>query len=100
VYFSDLLAEAAARSVEGDAIGVFESIRSAIATGARDEAFFREPALQWLQGHPEFLALKAEMHQRVAVEQAKILHLICRENPIPDIWQPLNETCAGIEAAS
>jgi len=98
--FSDHLAEAAARSVEDNASGVFESIQAAIDAGARDQAFFREPALQWLQGHPEFLALKAQMQQRVDTERAGIVRLICQQNPIPEIWQPLRQTCDGIEAGS
>ncbi|MDZ4730864.1 MAG: hypothetical protein SH820_13080 [Xanthomonadales bacterium] len=98
IFYNDLLAEALAQSVEENEAGVFENIRLAMQEGAREDAFFREPALQWLKDHPEFLALKAEMHQLVMQEQAKILQLICYNNPIPDIWQPLSSTCMGIQA--
>ncbi|HET6564682.1 MAG TPA: tetratricopeptide repeat protein, partial [Xanthomonadales bacterium] len=98
VYFTDDLAEAMASSVEEDAPAVFEHLRQAMAKGSRDEIIFREPAFQSLQAHPEFLSLKAEMHQLVMQEQAKILSLICHNNPIPDIWQPLSSTCMGVQA--
>ena len=35
------------------------------------------------------------MGKLLAIEHAEILQLICRDNPIPNIWQPMNETCAG-----
>ena len=30
-------------------------------------------------------------------ERDKILQLICFNNPVPDDWQPLPETCEGVE---
>ncbi len=100
IYSWDYLAEAMAHSIEGDAAGTFDSIRKAIDSGFRDDLFFREPALQRLAQHPEFLALKAEVDQLLAVEHANILQLICHDNPIPDIWQPMNETCTGAKTSS
>jgi len=96
----DYAADAMARSIEGDAAGAFESIRSAIDAGFLDLTFFREPSMQWLADHPEFLALKAEVSQLLAAEHAEILQLICDENPIPNIWQPMDSTCAGNRASS
>jgi tetratricopeptide (TPR) repeat protein len=98
IFFIDQLAEALASAVEGNEAGAFEYIRKAMAEGVRDEAIFREPAFQSLKGHPEFLSLKAEMHQLVMQQQGKILQLICHNNPIPDIWQPLSSTCMGVTA--
>lgn len=98
IYFSDAMAEALACSVEENAECVFENLRQAMAEGARDETLFREPAFESLQNHPEFLSVKAEMHQLVMAEQAKVLNLICHHNPIPDIWQPLASTCMGVKA--
>jgi tetratricopeptide (TPR) repeat protein len=96
IYSWDYLAVALAHSVEGDVAGTFDSIRKAIDAGFRDDLFFREPALERLAQHPEFLALKAEVDQLLAVEHAQVLQLICHDNPIPDIWQPMSETCSGI----
>ncbi len=99
IYAVDYVAEAMARSIEGNAPATFASIRSAIDAGYRDAALFREPSLSWLAQHPEFLALKAEVGQLLAVEHAEILQLICHDNPIPGIWQPMNETCAGVSTS-
>jgi len=100
LFFSDYLAEAMAHSIEGDAPATFASIRKAIEGGFRDDAFFREPALQWLARHPEFIALKAEVDQQVALEHKNILQLICHENPIPNMWQPMDKTCTPDRASS
>lgn len=96
IYFSDHLAEAMARVMEGNEEGAFESIRTAMDLGARNLSYFREPALQSLSGHPEFAALRAEMQQFVDAEHAKVMQLICIDNPIPDTWQPLRQTCMGV----
>jgi tetratricopeptide (TPR) repeat protein len=95
-YYYDHLAEAMAQSILGDSAGAFTSIRKAIDTGFRDHTFFNEPAMQWLSDHPEYIALKAEVNNLLAMERKEILQLICHENPIPDIWQPMNKTCAGV----
>ena len=98
VFYSDYLAEAMARAIEGNEEGAFESIRQAIDLGFREPSFFREPSLQSLSGHPEFFALKAKVQQLVDIEHAEVLQLICHDNPIPQIWQPMKQTCAGVTA--
>jgi len=100
VYEFDYLSEALADSLEGDAPAVFESIQKAIDDGFRDESFFREPALQWLAQSPQFLALKAETDRLRAIDRAAVLQLICNNNPIPAIWQPMAETCTGVSLGS
>jgi hypothetical protein len=34
------------------------------------------------------------------VEHDKVLQLICFNNPTPDNWQPLPETCEGVAEQS
>ena len=84
-----------AHAIEGNAESAFQSIRTAVELGFRDDTVFREPAMQSLAQHPEFLALKAQMDDLLAAEHAEVLQLICHANPIPDIWQPLAKTCSG-----
>jgi TolB-like protein len=98
VYYWDHLADAMAHSINEDSASAFESIRTAITLGFRDRTFFREPAMQWLAQHPDFLALQAEVNNTLANDQAAVLQLICHENPIPNIWQPMRQTCAGVIA--
>jgi len=100
LYATDYLAEAMATAIEGNTAASFAAIRSAIDNGFRDDAFFREPSMQSLAQHPEFLALKAEVTRLLAAEHAEVLQLICLDNPIPGIWQPLSKTCQGVVASS
>ena len=100
LYAADYVAEAMATAIEGNTAASFAAIRSAIDNGFRDDAFFREPSMQSLAQHPEFLALKADVTKLLAGEHAEVLQLICHDNPIPGIWQPLSETCQGVVASS
>jgi tetratricopeptide (TPR) repeat protein len=100
LYAADYVAEAMATAIEGNTAASFAAIRSAIDAGFRDDAFFREPSMQSLAAHPEFLALKAEVTNLLAIEHAEVLELICKDNPIPGIWQPLVKTCQGVVASS
>jgi hypothetical protein len=45
--------------------------------------------------NPGFLELKSELNHLLADERSEILLLICHDNPIPDVWQPMKKTCAG-----
>jgi hypothetical protein len=52
-----------------------------------------------MQQNPGLLELKSELNHLLADERSEILLLICHDNPIPDVWQPMKKTCAGLEAA-
>ena len=45
---------------------------------------------------PAFIALEQEMDAYIADEHDEVLQLICFNNPVPDEWQPLPETCEGV----
>jgi hypothetical protein len=90
---ADHVAEAMARAVEDDNAGVFESLRTAIDLGLRDRTVFGEPCFDSIAQHPEFLTLKSEVATRVEADHQSIVELICHNNPIPEMWQPLRETC-------
>ena len=49
-----------------------------------------------LQQEPRFSALREELRAILAVEHEKILQLVCFNNPVPDDWQPMPETCEGV----
>jgi len=93
VSFTDHVAVAMARAVEDDADGALAALRKAMDMGWRDPLVLREPCLRKLGGDPRFAALKAELERLVAAEHAKVLQLICHDNPIPTVWQPRKETC-------
>jgi tetratricopeptide (TPR) repeat protein len=95
----DYVSQAVARTIEGNEAGALESIDIAIQSGFRQPSLFSEPALQSMQQNPGFLELKSELNHLLADERSEILLLICHDNPIPDVWQPMKKTCAGLEAA-
>jgi TolB-like protein len=100
IFASDFAAEAMSQAVEGDYQGAFESIRSAIDLGLRNNRFFLEPCFEPMAQHPEFLALKAEVKTLVEQDHREIVQMICQQNPIPDMWQPLAATCADVSAST
>jgi hypothetical protein len=61
--------------------------------------FFDDPVFEDLRDDPRFVALKQELNAILAVEHEKVLQLICFNNPVPDDWQPMPETCEGVDKA-
>jgi hypothetical protein len=70
------------------------NLNTAIDNGLRDRFILREPALSALQGDIEFQAVVDRLDQILSEEHGKTLELICSDNPAPELWQPLPETCA------
>jgi hypothetical protein len=46
---------------------------------------------------PRFDALQQELEAKLDVQHDNVLQLICFNNPTPDNWRPLPETCEGVE---
>jgi hypothetical protein len=88
--------EAMMAAIEGNRGVVMTSIRRALDRGLNNPGFFDEPVFRELQNDTDFLALSAELDNRLAGEKQKVLQLICFENPVPDYWQPMPETCEGV----
>jgi TolB-like protein/Tfp pilus assembly protein PilF len=94
----DHAAEAMARAMRGDVDGVFEYMELAIDRGFRQKSSFSEPVFESVRSHPDFQALQFQMAQLMEAEQKETLQLICHENPVPHIWQPMRKTCMGVAA--
>ena len=70
-------------------------------TGVRDGGlrlymFFDGPIFDALRNEPGFIEVRKELDAIVAVEHQKVLQLICFNNPAPNDWRPLPETCEGV----
>jgi len=51
----------------------------------------------WTYSDPEFLALAARLDTILEQEHRNTLQLICFNNPASEVWQPLPETCEGVD---
>ena len=72
------------------------ALGSAMQRGLRDKSYFVDPVFEEIWDDPRFIELQQEMDAILAVEHARILQLICFNNPVPDDWQPLPQTCEGV----
>ncbi len=84
-------------ALEGDDGVALGNIEKAIETGPRDPSLFSEPAFDALRDSPEFQALESRLNSILAAQRVEALQMICFNNPVPDAWQPLPETCAGVD---
>jgi tetratricopeptide (TPR) repeat protein len=90
------LAEAMIAAFEHDPDRVIAALKSSMRRGLRIPNIFDEPIFEDLRDEPRFTALQREMDALLAEEHDKVLQLICFNNPVPDDWQPLPETCEGV----
>jgi tetratricopeptide (TPR) repeat protein len=91
-------AEAMIAAFDDDPDGVISAVRSALQQGLRNPLFFSDPIFENVWNEQRFVALQQELDAMLATEHDKVLQLICFNNPVPDRWQPLRETCEGVVA--
>ena len=90
-------AEAMIAAFEHNPDGVIAALKSAIQRGQRIRGWFDDPIFEDLWGEARFVALQQELDAILSGEHDKVLQLICFNNPTPNNWQPLPETCEGLE---
>ena len=71
------------------------ALESALKNAHRDPQFFKDPIFDDLRQDQRFLGLQQELDTMLAEEHRKALQMICFNNPVPEDWQPLPETCIG-----
>lgn len=74
---------------------------------AADDGFDMPPISPFQESRyqdPDFAEILKGLEARKARERAKVLAIVCNDNPSPDIWQPAVETCekyaSSVERAS
>ncbi len=82
---------------DGEPDRVIAELETAIDLGLRDPLVFADPIFEGLRDDPRFVKLKKDLDAILGREREKVLQLICFNNPTPDNWQPLPETCEGVE---
>jgi len=73
------------------------ALESAVRLGLRDRQVLDDAIFEELRGEPRFIALKNELDRILGDEHEKVLQLICFNNPVPDVWQPMTKTCQGVD---
>jgi tetratricopeptide (TPR) repeat protein len=91
-----LRSEAMLEALEGNREAALATLRQLLDVQLVDPNFLLEPTFEDLRGDPQFQAMQAELDQRLQQERQRVLQLICFENPVPDSWQPLRETCQNV----
>ena len=94
--FQDL-AKAMIAAFEHDLDHAIAALTSAIQRGLRIPNYIDDPIFEDLRDEPLFIALQQELDAILAAEHDKVLQLICFNNPAPADWQPMPETCEGVE---
>jgi len=82
---------------DSDKDATFRFLRSAVDTGLRDPLFFSDPFFDAVRDDSQFIDIESDVLQALVAEREKALQLICFNNPAPGAWQPLPETCEGVE---
>jgi tetratricopeptide (TPR) repeat protein len=96
VSFEQDLTDAMLAAFDADTDRAIAALRSAIQRGLRFLIFVDEPVFDDLRDDPRFVALRQEMDVLLAEEHDKVLQLICFNNPVPEDWRPMPETCEGV----
>ena len=79
-----------------DTDGAIAALKSAVRGGLRWKGFLDDPVFENLQDEPGLVAVRKELDEILAGEHDRILQLICFNNPVPNEWQPLPETCEAV----
>ena len=96
VSFEQDLTEAMLAAFENDPDRVIAALKSAIQHGLRIPSFIDDPIFEYLRDKPRFIALQQELDAILAAEHDNVLQLICFNNPAPEDWRPMPETCEGV----
>jgi tetratricopeptide (TPR) repeat protein len=94
-WFQDV-AEAMIAAFEHDPDRAIAALESATQRGLRIRGYIDDPIFEDLSDEPRYVALQQELDAILDAEHDKVLQLICFNNPVPDDWQPMPETCEGV----
>ncbi len=88
--------EAMIAAFQNDPDRAIAALESAIQHGMRRRQILDDLIFEGLWEDDRFVMLRADLEEIVAAEREKVLQLVCFNNPAPDNWQPLPETCEGV----
>ena len=78
--------------------GAIASMEAAYERGMRNPVIYSDPIFGEIWDDPRFVAQLQKMDTDLARQHEEVLQVLCINNPVPDAWRPLPETCAGVTA--
>ena len=90
-------ARAMLAAYDGDTNTAVDSLRAAVDGGLRSPSMFNDAVFDSIRDDQRFIDIESKVLQALVTEREKVLQLICFNNPAPGAWQPLPETCEGVE---
>lgn len=88
--------EATIAAFDHDSDAVMTSIEKALQLGLRDPTFLRDSMFDEFRDDHRFIGLEQKLSTLLAEQHLKVLQLICFDNPVPQAWRPLPDTCEGV----
>lgn len=82
--------------VRGDEGEALDLIREAARQGPHDPTLFSEPAFEGVRDSATFRAIEAEFWANLEAQRKAARQMLCFDNPTPDAWPVLPDTCEGV----
>ena len=96
-YVNAYWTEAVIAAFDRNPDAVISALETGLRLSLRDRQFLDDPIFESVWDEPRFDALQQELEAKLDVQHDNVLQLICFNNPTPDNWRPLPETCEGVE---
>jgi hypothetical protein len=89
--------EAQVAAFEGDTDRALNILGTILQPGVLASWAFNDPIFATIRDEPRFIELRRQFDANIAAARDEILQIICFDNPAPETWQPLPQTCEGVE---
>ena len=81
---------------EGETDRALDLLATILRPGLVGSWAFNDPIYATISEEPRFIELRRQFDANVAATREEVLQIICFDNPAPETWQPLPETCEGV----
>jgi TolB-like protein/Tfp pilus assembly protein PilF len=89
-------AEALLAAFDDDIEAAVAALESAVQLGVWNDDVMNDRIFEDMWDEPRFVRIRERIGEHVVAEHNKVLQLICFNNPVPDFWRPMPETCDGV----
>ncbi len=89
-------AEAMSAAFDNDVESAAVALQVGITRGISDPMFLALPVFDDIRSDARIKAAQNEIMKHLDAEREKTIQMLCFENPVPEAWQPLAETCRDV----